>query len=68
MHSIQAAELAVLKPPEYIERTVTELTELKPDVVLPVHCSGADFIESMRRRIPDQLVTTNVGARFTFGV
>jgi 7,8-dihydropterin-6-yl-methyl-4-(beta-D-ribofuranosyl)aminobenzene 5'-phosphate synthase len=47
---------------------VTELEALKPDVVIPMHCSGADFIETMRRRMPDQLVTTNVGTRFTFGV
>jgi 7,8-dihydropterin-6-yl-methyl-4-(beta-D-ribofuranosyl)aminobenzene 5'-phosphate synthase len=47
---------------------VTELEALEPDVVIPMHCSGADFIETMRRRMPSQLVTTNVGTRFTFGV
>jgi 7,8-dihydropterin-6-yl-methyl-4-(beta-D-ribofuranosyl)aminobenzene 5'-phosphate synthase len=47
---------------------VTELAALKPDVVIPMHCSGADFIEAMRRRMPGELVTTNVGTRFTFGV
>jgi hypothetical protein len=36
--------------------------------VIPTHCSGADFIEAMRRQIPKRLVTTNVGMRFTFGV
>ena len=54
-------------PQEYIERTVTELEALAPDVVIPMHCSGAAFIDSMRRRMPDRLVTTNVGSRFTFG-
>jgi 7,8-dihydropterin-6-yl-methyl-4-(beta-D-ribofuranosyl)aminobenzene 5'-phosphate synthase len=47
---------------------VTELAALQPDVVIPMHCSGSDFIETMRRRMPSQLVTTNVGTRFTFGV
>ena len=42
--------------------------KLDPDVILPMHCSGAGFIETMRRRMPDKLVTTNVGSRFTFGV
>jgi metal-dependent hydrolase (beta-lactamase superfamily II) len=36
--------------------------------VVPMHCSGAAFIETMRRRMPSQLVTGNVGARYTFGV
>lgn len=54
--------------PDYIEHTVDELEKLEPDVVIPMHCSGARFIETMRRRMPDALVTTNVGSRFTFGV
>jgi 7,8-dihydropterin-6-yl-methyl-4-(beta-D-ribofuranosyl)aminobenzene 5'-phosphate synthase len=58
----------VIAPQDYIEQTVTELEALKPDVVIPMHCSGADFIETMRRRMPSQLVTANVGTRFTFGV
>jgi 7,8-dihydropterin-6-yl-methyl-4-(beta-D-ribofuranosyl)aminobenzene 5'-phosphate synthase len=55
-------------PLDYIEHTVDELEELDPDVVLPMHCSGANFIESMRRRMPGKLVTSNVGSRFAFGV
>ncbi len=54
--------------PDYIDHTIDSLEELKPDVVLPMHCSGAPFIDAMRRRMPDQLVTSNVGSRFTFGV
>jgi 7,8-dihydropterin-6-yl-methyl-4-(beta-D-ribofuranosyl)aminobenzene 5'-phosphate synthase len=55
-------------PLDYVEHTVDELQALDPDVVLPMHCSGSSFIESMRRRMPEKLVTSNVGSRFTFGV
>lgn len=55
-------------PLDYVEHTIDELEALAPDVVVPMHCSGANFIESMRRRMPDRLVTAYVGARFTFGV
>jgi 7,8-dihydropterin-6-yl-methyl-4-(beta-D-ribofuranosyl)aminobenzene 5'-phosphate synthase len=68
LHAVIGGFHLVTAPQEYIERTVTELAELKPDVVIPMHCSGADFIDTMRRRMPQQLVTTNVGTRFTFGV
>ena len=54
-------------PLDYIEHTVDELAALDPDVVLPLHCSGTNFIAAMRRRLPDKLITSNVGARFTFG-
>ena len=51
---------------DYIEHTIDELAALDPDVVLPMHCSGTNFIEAMRRRMPDKLVTTNVGSLFRF--
>jgi 7,8-dihydropterin-6-yl-methyl-4-(beta-D-ribofuranosyl)aminobenzene 5'-phosphate synthase len=54
-------------PLDYIEHTIDELAELDPDVVLPMHCSGTNFIEAMRRRMPDALVTSNVGSQFTLG-
>jgi 7,8-dihydropterin-6-yl-methyl-4-(beta-D-ribofuranosyl)aminobenzene 5'-phosphate synthase len=41
---------------------------MRPDVVVPMHCSGEGFIAAMRRRMPDRLVTSNLGSRFTFGV
>jgi 7,8-dihydropterin-6-yl-methyl-4-(beta-D-ribofuranosyl)aminobenzene 5'-phosphate synthase len=55
-------------PIDYVEHTVAELKTLAPDVVVPMHCSGGKFIQAMQREMPDQLVTTNIGARFTFGV
>ena len=55
-------------PQDYVDHTVTELERLSPDVVIPMHCSGAKFIASMQRRMPDRLVAANIGSRFTFGV
>ena len=55
-------------PVDYVEHTVAELKRLAPDVVVPMHCSGAKFIEAMRREMPDRLVTANLGTRFIFGV
>ena len=51
-----------------IGHTVDELKVLKPNVVVPMHCSGANFIAAMQRRTPDRVVTLNVGTTFTFGV
>src|SRR5215469_6921675 len=55
-------------PQDYIDHTVTELERLSPDIVIPMHCSGAKFLATMHRRMPDRLVTANIGSRFTFGV
>jgi 7,8-dihydropterin-6-yl-methyl-4-(beta-D-ribofuranosyl)aminobenzene 5'-phosphate synthase len=55
-------------PADYVDHTVAELKSLSPDVVVPMHCSGSKFIAAMQREMPDRLVTTNIGTRFTFGV
>ena len=55
-------------PLDYVDHTVLELERLSPDVVIPMHCSGAKFLAAMHRQMPDRLVTTNIGSRFTFGV
>ena len=52
--------------PDYISHTVDELQLLNPDVILPMHCSGSGFIDAVRQRLPEKLVTSNVGSRFTF--
>jgi 7,8-dihydropterin-6-yl-methyl-4-(beta-D-ribofuranosyl)aminobenzene 5'-phosphate synthase len=55
-------------PQDYVDHTVAELERLSPDVVIPMHCSGAKFVAAMHRQMPDRLVTANIGSRFTFGV
>jgi 7,8-dihydropterin-6-yl-methyl-4-(beta-D-ribofuranosyl)aminobenzene 5'-phosphate synthase len=55
-------------PQDYVDDTVVELARLSPDVVIPMHCSGAKFLAAMHRQMPDRLVTANIGSRFTFGV
>lgn len=68
LHAVVGGFHLGTSPADYIEHTVDELEAMAPDVVLPMHCSGSSFIEAMRRRMPDRLVTSNVGSRFTFGV
>jgi 7,8-dihydropterin-6-yl-methyl-4-(beta-D-ribofuranosyl)aminobenzene 5'-phosphate synthase len=55
-------------PQDYVDHTIDELAALAPDVVVPMHCTGANFIAAMRQRMPERLVTSNIGTRFTFGV
>ena len=54
-------------PKDYVVQAVTELKKLDPDVVIPMHCSGANFIDAMRQQMPEKLVLSTIGSRFTFG-
>jgi 7,8-dihydropterin-6-yl-methyl-4-(beta-D-ribofuranosyl)aminobenzene 5'-phosphate synthase len=55
-------------PLDYIEHTVAELKVLAPDVVVPMHCTGRPFIDAAVREMPEQVVLSSTGSRFTFGV
>lgn len=68
LHAVVGGFHLGMAPPDYIEHTVDELAALDPDVVLPMHCTGAPFMAAMRERMPDRVVASNLGSRFTFGV
>jgi 7,8-dihydropterin-6-yl-methyl-4-(beta-D-ribofuranosyl)aminobenzene 5'-phosphate synthase len=55
-------------PADYIEHTVAELKALQPDIVVPMHCTGRPFIDAAVRAMPQQVVQSSTGSRFTFGV
>jgi 7,8-dihydropterin-6-yl-methyl-4-(beta-D-ribofuranosyl)aminobenzene 5'-phosphate synthase len=68
LHAVIGGFHLGLAEPDYIGHTIDELEALAPDVVVPMHCTGEPFIEAMRRRMPETLVGSNLGTRFTFGV
>lgn len=67
LHAVIGGFHLGLASPEYIQHTVDALAALNPDVIVPMHCTGAAFIERMRQRMPDRMVASYVGTRFTFG-
>jgi len=56
-----------LAPADYLQHTLRELEAINPDVIVPMHCTGAPFISMLRERMPGKVVYSNVGSRFTFG-
>jgi 7,8-dihydropterin-6-yl-methyl-4-(beta-D-ribofuranosyl)aminobenzene 5'-phosphate synthase len=68
LHAVIGGFHLGVAPPDYVEHTIAELKALDPDVVLPMHCSGRAFIAGVAREMPDRLIHSNIGSRFTFGV
>ncbi len=54
-------------PMDYTRHIVSEIKELDPDVVVPMHCSGQNFVEAMQAIAPDRLLVTSAGAQLIFG-
>ena len=67
LHAVIGGFHLGLAPDDYIEHTIDELQGMNPDVVIPMHCTGQNFIERMRSRMPEKLVRSNVGSLFSFG-
>jgi 7,8-dihydropterin-6-yl-methyl-4-(beta-D-ribofuranosyl)aminobenzene 5'-phosphate synthase len=54
-------------PDDYLRQVVAEIKKLDPDVIVPMHCSGENFIREVRAQMPDKLLVPTTGARLTFG-
>ena len=54
-------------PREYLEQVMGEIKKLDPDVIIPMHCSGTNFIQAVREQMPNKLLVTSAGSRLTFG-
>jgi len=53
--------------PDYLNQVIGEIKALDPDVIIPMHCSGDNFIRAVRDNMPDKLIVPSTGARLTFG-
>jgi 7,8-dihydropterin-6-yl-methyl-4-(beta-D-ribofuranosyl)aminobenzene 5'-phosphate synthase len=51
----------------YLRQSVSELKALDPDVVIPMHCSGINFLQAMREQMPDRLAMSTTGSIFSLG-
>lgn len=54
-------------PKDYLAEVVSEIKALDPDVVVPMHCSGLNFVQEASAQMGDKLLVTTTGSRMTFG-
>jgi hypothetical protein len=52
---------------DYTDQIVTELKTFAPDSVVPMHCSGQTFVDSVQKIMPDRLLLASAAARLNFG-
>lgn len=52
---------------EYVRSTVAALKELKPDYLIPMHCTGTKFYEIAKQVMPGRVLLSSTGTRFIFG-
>jgi 7,8-dihydropterin-6-yl-methyl-4-(beta-D-ribofuranosyl)aminobenzene 5'-phosphate synthase len=52
--------------PDYLAMVMAELKKFDLEHVMPMHCSGQNFIDLAKREIPEKLVLCGTGSSYTF--
>jgi 7,8-dihydropterin-6-yl-methyl-4-(beta-D-ribofuranosyl)aminobenzene 5'-phosphate synthase len=53
-------------PADYLRQVMAELKTFNVDHVLPMHCSGQNFIDLAKQEMPEKLVLCGTGSSYTF--
>jgi 7,8-dihydropterin-6-yl-methyl-4-(beta-D-ribofuranosyl)aminobenzene 5'-phosphate synthase len=53
-------------PADYLKQVVAEIKTLQPDVLVPMHCSGLNFLLEARAQMPNSVINTSTGSRLIF--
>lgn len=53
-------------PADYLNQVMAEIKRLDPDVIIPMHCSGDNFIRAVEQHLPGKLLVGTTGCRLTF--
>jgi 7,8-dihydropterin-6-yl-methyl-4-(beta-D-ribofuranosyl)aminobenzene 5'-phosphate synthase len=50
--------------PEVIQRTIGDIKAIRPDYIIPAHCTGFEAIAAFARDMPDQFILNTAGTRY----
>jgi 7,8-dihydropterin-6-yl-methyl-4-(beta-D-ribofuranosyl)aminobenzene 5'-phosphate synthase len=53
-------------PADYLTQVVAEIKKLQPDVLIPMHCSGLNFLIEARAQMPGSVINTSTGSKLIF--
>jgi 7,8-dihydropterin-6-yl-methyl-4-(beta-D-ribofuranosyl)aminobenzene 5'-phosphate synthase len=67
VHAIVGGFHLAPAPDEIVAKTVAAFKAIKPDHVIPMHCTGLNTIVAVQREMPAALVMPSTGTRVIFG-
>ena len=50
--------------PELIQKTIADIKAIRPDYIVPTHCTGFEAISAFARKMPDQFILNTAGTRY----
>jgi 7,8-dihydropterin-6-yl-methyl-4-(beta-D-ribofuranosyl)aminobenzene 5'-phosphate synthase len=67
IHAVMGGFHLINAKPEVIQQTVADIKAMKPDYIIPTHCTGFEAISTFAREMPAQFNLNTAGTRYTFG-
>lgn len=67
VHTVMGGFHLINAKPELIQNTVADIKAIKPDYILPTHCTGFEAIVSFSREMPKEFILNTAGTKYTFG-
>jgi 7,8-dihydropterin-6-yl-methyl-4-(beta-D-ribofuranosyl)aminobenzene 5'-phosphate synthase len=47
-----------------IQRTIADIKAVRPDYIVPIHCTGFEAMTAFAREMPDQFMLNTSGTRY----
>ncbi len=67
VHAIMGGFHLINAKPELIQSTVADIKAMKPDMIVPAHCTGFEAIVAFNKEMPNEFVMNTAGTQYTFG-
>jgi len=66
VHAIMGGFHLINAKPELIQSTVADIKAMKPDYIVPTHCTGFEAIVAFSREMPNEFFLNTAGTQYTF--
>jgi 7,8-dihydropterin-6-yl-methyl-4-(beta-D-ribofuranosyl)aminobenzene 5'-phosphate synthase len=66
VHAIMGGFHLVNAKPEVIQSTVADIKAMRPDLIVPAHCTGFEAVVAFSRAMPEEFVLNTAGTQYIF--
>jgi 7,8-dihydropterin-6-yl-methyl-4-(beta-D-ribofuranosyl)aminobenzene 5'-phosphate synthase len=67
LHAVMGGFHLINAKPELIQSTVADIKAMKPDHIVPSHCTGYESTVAFSKEMPEAFTLNTAGTKYTFG-
>lgn len=68
VHAIMGGFHLINAKAERVQSTIADIKAMKPDHIVPAHCTGFEALVAFSKEMPDAFTLNTAGTKYTFGV